>query len=249
MTLSRLARYPAEYHQILLALPADGSPIDVDYGSPEAAHKERLQLYNFLKFLHRNPAAAIRFNNRHNLVTMSIEGSRIIFQLRVKAGSSALAARLAALAAEGAIAPQALNVQLDTIPHAAMDDVSFESMESAIVPPPPQDDVYNSYAARHPAGRVIPTVEPAQLPSADWLPNAPAEMPESISRPPVPGTIPAGMGGEPLRGAGPDYHKMLRLRGEEIERDNAEGAATPRAAELSPEMKAYNERHHGKPNQ
>lgn len=242
MVLSRLARYPAEYYQILLALPSDGTPIDVDYGSNEAAHKERLQLYNFLKFLHRNPGEAMRFNNRHNLVTMSIKDTKIIFQLRVKAGSSALAQRLQSLAASGAITPESLDVELSVIPEAATDNISFEPME-ATTRPEPEVDIYDAYAARNPSVRVAVPAE--SLPSTGWLnnPNAQAEMPESISRP----VVPAGMGG-PER-VPPTRAEWLAQQGADIERDNAEGAAAVKAPELSAEMKAYHERNNGKPNQ
>jgi hypothetical protein len=138
MTLSRMARYPAEYKQIILAVPADGTPISIDFGSSEAAHKERLQLYNFLKFLHRNPMEASQFQGRHQLLTMSVKGTAIEFSLRMKAVSSNIAAQLAQLEAAGKI--QAVpTVEMQALPFTAEQSVDFSQMANMPRPEPTPD--------------------------------------------------------------------------------------------------------------
>lgn len=88
---SKLAKYPAAYTRILLALPADGSPLEFPLSSNESAKLERLRFYNFLKFLDRNPDCSAAFGNRHNEVRIAVKDSTIRFQLRVSHLSCELA--------------------------------------------------------------------------------------------------------------------------------------------------------------
>ena len=82
MSTSKIARYPAIYSRILLALPADGKEIVANLASHEAAVNERLRFYTFLKFLRRNPSEAAQFANRQHNVMISVNGSALSFRLR-----------------------------------------------------------------------------------------------------------------------------------------------------------------------
>lgn len=93
---SKLARYPVEYSQILAQCPADGTPLEVTLSSPEAASRERMQFYNFLKFLARNPGESAHFGNRADLIMVSVKDCTIRFQLRVHQQKTELSAGLAA---------------------------------------------------------------------------------------------------------------------------------------------------------
>lgn len=79
---TKLAHYPAAYTRILLSLPADGSPLEFDLSSHEAAKQERLRFYNFLKFLSRNPDCSAPFGTRHEEVRISVKDKTMRFQLR-----------------------------------------------------------------------------------------------------------------------------------------------------------------------
>jgi hypothetical protein len=82
MAQSKLSRYPASYSKILLALPENGTPIDIPLSDELTAAKERLRFYNFLKFLRRNQNEAAHFGSRHNLVVMHVVGNVLRFSLR-----------------------------------------------------------------------------------------------------------------------------------------------------------------------
>lgn len=84
MPASKLSRYPAAYSKILLSLPIDGTPIEIQLHSNDAALAERIRFYNYLKFLRRNPAEAIHFGNRHNDIVISVKENFIRFQLGLR---------------------------------------------------------------------------------------------------------------------------------------------------------------------
>lgn len=75
--------YPQSYHKILLALPEDGTPLSVPFGSAAAAQAERLRYYNFLKWCRRpkNASAVVHLNGRYNQVTLRVVEDTIQFAL------------------------------------------------------------------------------------------------------------------------------------------------------------------------
>lgn len=128
---SKLARYPIEYTQILLACPADGTPLDIPMSSPDLAARERMQFYNFLKFVRRNPGEAAHFGNRPNLIMLSIHDNILRFQLRTPQATTELGQGL-----KNALA--ALNqtsVTLPTIPTLGVPEM--EPLDENVIPPEP----------------------------------------------------------------------------------------------------------------
>lgn len=84
MTTSKLTRYPAVYSKILLATPLDGSPLDIPVADEAAAQRERLQFYNFLKFVRRNPreCAHLHASGRATNISISLQGRVLRFSIR-----------------------------------------------------------------------------------------------------------------------------------------------------------------------
>lgn len=82
--MSKLAKYPAVYSKILLSTPADGSPLSITLADERQAARERLQFYNFLKFVRRNPreCAHLHIGNRANLICISMQGNTLHFSLK-----------------------------------------------------------------------------------------------------------------------------------------------------------------------
>lgn len=79
---SRLIKYPPEYSQLLLHIPLDGSPVELDYITEAEAHRERLAFYNFLRFLARNEVVAREFNGVNRWISIAQRGSRLTFTCR-----------------------------------------------------------------------------------------------------------------------------------------------------------------------
>lgn len=90
MALSKLKRYPEAYQKILLMLPAEGTPITLNLPDHGTAIRERLNFYNFLKFLRRNPEAGAHFGDRPDRVMVLVTDNQITFQLRTTATYASL---------------------------------------------------------------------------------------------------------------------------------------------------------------
>lgn len=84
MTPSRLSKYPAVYSKIVLACPLDGTPLQITLDTEALAKYERLQFYNFLKFVRRNPreCAHLLADNRANEISVSLQGRVLSFTIR-----------------------------------------------------------------------------------------------------------------------------------------------------------------------
>jgi hypothetical protein len=89
-SLNKISRYPIEYRQLLMQLPADGTPLVVPFPESAQAGAERLKYYNFLKFLQRNPKEAEQFGNRPSMIMIRHVGNTLEFSLRTPAAKSAI---------------------------------------------------------------------------------------------------------------------------------------------------------------
>lgn len=102
------ASYPREYHQILLSLNPDGTPLVLEMPSEYDAQQERLRYYNFLKWCRRpqNQVQAAHLQGRYNQVQIKVKGNQLIFLLRTAAAFAPVRSALQqALAAQGQALP------------------------------------------------------------------------------------------------------------------------------------------------
>lgn len=76
--------YPDWMWKVIAALKPTGETIMLDFKTPERAHEERLQVYNFLKWCRRprNAMAVSHLAGKYNTVVMSVKGSTVHFALR-----------------------------------------------------------------------------------------------------------------------------------------------------------------------
>lgn len=130
---NKLARYPAVYSRILLNTPADGSPLEITLASEAAAARERLQFYNFLKFVRRNPheCAHLHAGNRANNLTISLQGCTLSFRLR--GGKTATELEQGYIAATG---EDASEIKLPLVPDDSRDmDLHIPELNSPVPNP------------------------------------------------------------------------------------------------------------------
>lgn len=78
--------YPRAYHQILLKLNEDGTPMVFPYNDAEKAQAERLRFYNFLKWCRRpkNMQSVTHLNGRYNQVEIKVTEGNLVFQLKTR---------------------------------------------------------------------------------------------------------------------------------------------------------------------
>lgn len=110
MTTSKLTRYPAVYSKILLTTPLDGTPLDIPVADETAAQRERLQFYNFLKFVRRNPreCAHLHANGRATNISISLQGRVLRFAIRGGKAATSLEAGFQQAVQQSGISEEAI---------------------------------------------------------------------------------------------------------------------------------------------
>ena len=133
MTTGKLSRYPAVYSRILLALNDDGSPLEITLSSPDKARQERLDFYNFIKFVRRNrkECAHLFADNRANRVCIALQGSVLRFTL--KGGKASDLEEAFAQAVGGHASMKHSEIPLDLIPEVSQqiaDELSIPELDA-----------------------------------------------------------------------------------------------------------------------